>query len=206
MTKSINFQIERIGFKTMKAAVAGMILGVLVMSPLFAEPTEKSGAPPAELATAITALKGHIQGTTELSAKEIDGFRKEITANKARAGKDHGVLDSFIDLVKTYEEEKGPLWVEYKGLITKKRPDGYDIHWAIFRVMQHVFDEVYTSEGLERFGEKLAGIKFRCSEYFPGKVDPPKDPNAVYTVKINGSYPDTWGAPIFPGNVFIRLR
>lgn len=54
--------------------------------------------------------------------------------------------------------------------------------------MQYIMDEVYTAKNLAKYEYPLDGYKFQCSDHFPGKVDPPANPNKKYTVKINASH------------------
>ena len=83
---------------------------------------------------------------------------------------------------------KGPLWVARGGFNRRGKPPANDLHWTIYNVMQNIMDRVYTAKNVARYGDILNGFKFGCSAHFPGTVEPPADPNAALTVKINGSY------------------
>lgn len=149
------------------------------------------------VAAALDALKKHITGESTLEAETIEKHTQKIAANKDVIRLNEDVIKSCFDLVKTYDEEKDPLWIGYNELNNKKRKPGDEIHWAVFWVMQHLVDQVYTSEGLRMHGELLDDFRFGSADYFPGKVEPPANPEKVYTVKIDDSYPDTWGPPVF---------
>ena len=159
---------------------------------------------PGKMMAAIASLKACVQGTKDLNDKQIDALRKTIQDEKAVLANDKDAIAACFDFVNTYESVKGPLWMSYKDLNNKARKPGDAIHWAAFWVMQDIVDEVYTPENLKRYGNLLNGFRFACADYFPGKAAPPKDPDAVYTVKINGSYPDTWGPPVLGEDVPAR--
>lgn len=188
------------GHLAVRRAALAIGLALSLCRPLGAE---TAAAQPAEgdkspelLVQAIAALQGHLKGEAELDGKQIDGLTQTIKTHQAWLGKDADVLKAGMDVVATYEAAKGPLWIGYKDLSNKERTPGDEIHWAAFWVMQCIVDEVYTPAGIARFGNLLDGFRFACADYFPGKVEEPADPAAVHTVKISGSYPDTWGAPI----------
>lgn len=144
----------------------------------------------------IEALKKHITGVTKLDAATIETHTQTINDNADVIRYQESTIQSCFDLVNTYDKEKGPLWVEYNKLHHKKDVPGDEIHWAVFWVMQNLMDQIYNSEGMRKHGELLDGFAFGCADYFPGKVEPPEDPDNTYTVKINGSYPKTWGGPV----------
>jgi len=173
-------------------ATSALLLAAAMSDAALAE----DKATPETPAAAIAALKAHIGGVTPLDGKRIDALTKTITEHKAEIGESDVLVWACLDLVATYDKLKGPLWVEYNGLNNRKRTPGDEIHWAVFWVMQHLIDEVYTGEGLARHGKLLDGFKFGSADLFPGKVDPPEDPTTAHTVKINGSYPKTFGGPV----------
>jgi hypothetical protein len=151
---------------------------------------------PEELFKAISNLKSFINDENKLDGKQIEANAKTITKNKEWLGKNREAIKATVDLIETYEKTEGPLFVATGEISRKKRKTGDEIHWAMLSVMQNLFDELYNNKNIERYNDIIDGLKFKCSEYFPGKVDHPEDPDEVYTVKINGSYPDSWGAPI----------
>lgn len=59
--------------------------------------------------------------------------------------------------------------------------------------MQLIMEEVYRAETIRDFEAVLDGFKFESSAAFPGAVDPPSDPTVTHTVRIQGSFPDTFG-------------
>jgi hypothetical protein len=61
--------------------------------------------------TALTALKAHITGEAPLSAAEIAAHRDTIVANRWSIGVSVSTLAAAMDLVRTYDEVLGPLWV-----------------------------------------------------------------------------------------------
>ena len=109
-------------------------------------------------------------------------------------GSSRGIIAACFDLVVTYDRVHGPLWIA-RGQFDRRTAVN-DIHWTIYHVMQHVMDEVYTADVLAKNETVLKGFKFGSSAHFPGAVSPPANPDKSYSVKINASYPDTWGRPV----------
>jgi len=154
-------------------------------------PPEKAKAMQTELLSAIAALKDHIKGTAALTDKQIEAHKLTIDANKGIFGYNDAIIKSCFDLVATYEQVLGPLWVA-RGDFNRKALVN-DIHWTVYNIMQDIMDRTYTQQNISRYESLINGFKFKCSDYFPGKVAPPADPQLAYTVKINGSYPKTFG-------------
>jgi len=141
------------------------------------------------LLSAIAALKDHIQGSNKLDATQIEAQKLVIDTQRDIFGSNAAIIKAACDLVAAYDKANGPLWVSGRMFTRGKgNPPANDIHWTIFNVMQAIMDNVYTAENIVRHEKLLAGFKFGCSEHFPGPVEPPTDPAAVYTVKINASY------------------
>lgn len=145
----------------------------------------------------IDALKKHITGEKELSNKEIESHTKIINENKKALTSSPDTVKKAMDFVETFDEKKGPLWLKHPVFSRKKKnkkPEDAML-WAVFWVMQNIFDELYTAENLERYEKEIEGFKFGSADHFPGKVEAPVE--EINTVKINASYPKTWGAPVF---------
>ena len=174
------------------------VLAVIVVSLLIGPVSVGLTAEPkAGLLASIAALKSHIQGTTVLKEEQIKTHKKTIDAHAEFIGSSDAAIKACMDLVATYDEVKGPLWVARGGF--NRRSLTEDIHWTVFCVMQHIIDRAYTQENIARYGNTLDGFKFGSSAHFPGAVDPPADANKTHTVKINGSYPKTFGHLVMHG-------
>jgi len=65
----------------------------------------------AELVSALTALKNHITGAVPLSASEIAAHKLTIDANKNLFDSSSAIITASFDLVETYDDVIGPLWV-----------------------------------------------------------------------------------------------
>jgi len=141
-----------------------------------------------ELLSALAALKGHIQGKKQLDAKQLDAHKKTIDKHRDIFGHNEAIIKACFDVVATYDEVKGPLWVARPGFTRRQKPPANDLHWTIYNVMQNIMDRVYTAKNVARYGNILNGCKFASSAHFPGAVKPPADPNETYAVKVDGSY------------------
>ncbi|MFQ6132886.1 MAG: M60 family peptidase N-terminal accessory domain-containing protein [Armatimonadota bacterium] len=175
----------------MTQRVASIVAAALFAVSGLARAAEDEGAiagPGAELLASLAALESHIRGEAELDAEQIEAHKLTIDEHREVFGASEATIKASLDLVATYDEVEGPLWVARGGFNRRGNPPANDIHWTIYNVMQNIMDEVYTAENLVRYEDLLKGFKFGSSAHFPGAVEPPADPNAAYTVKINGSY------------------
>jgi hypothetical protein len=143
------------------------------------------------LLDAIAELKDHVLGTITLDAAAIAAHKATIDTDKRRLGESAATIGAALDLVATYDSVIGPLWVARGQFDRDNQPD--DLDWTIYHVMQHVVDEVYTSDTLAAHRDLLDGYKFGSSANFPGPLDPPADPQQSHTVPVNGSFPDSFG-------------
>jgi hypothetical protein len=140
-----------------------------------------------QLLSALTALKGHVTGAAGLTDEQIAAHTKTVKQDAEAFGSNDAIITAALDLVTTFEDKMGPLWVAHPAFSTKPaEPKG--INWAVFQVMQNIMDKVYTEKNVARYARLLDGFKFKCSANFPGSVEPPADPTKAYTVKINASY------------------
>ncbi len=147
----------------------------------------------AELVAALNALKDHITGVAPLSAGEIAAHKATIDFNRNHMGENSTVIAASFELVAAYENTPGygPLWIA-RGQFDRDTVTD-DIHWTIYWVMQYIMDYTYTLENISSHESLIDGFKFECSANFPGEADPPADPEATYTVSIDGTYLDMWG-------------
>jgi len=142
-----------------------------------------------ELLSAFSDLKAHIQGDGELNAKQIEACKLTIDKHRDIFGHNDTIIKAAFDLVATYDEVEGPLWIAHGPFTRRSKPPVNDLHWTIYNVMQNIMDRVYTAENITRYCEILDGFKFGCSAHFPGAVDPPANPETAYSVKINAGCP-----------------
>ncbi len=187
------------GRSLLRSVGAALLLAAVLIAPAAtgAEPQAAADEAAVGLPEALAALTQHVLGEAELDAAQITAFQNAIDEQKERIGADPAVIRACFDLVRAYDTEVGPLWVAYRGLHNRNREPGDEIHWAVFWVMQHIMDQVCTGENIARFEELLDGFRFGSADHFPGRVEQAADPEAVYTVRIDGSYPETWGSPVF---------
>ena len=171
--------------------LAATAIGVAAVS--AAVPPVHKPETEAELLSAFSSLKDHLQGRKKLDAKRIETQKLTIDKHRELFGYNDATIKAALDLVATYDKVEGPLWVARSGFNRKGTPPVNDIHWTIYTVMQNIMDRVYTAENVARHADLLNGFKFGSSTHFPGAVDPPARPGESCTVKINGSYPKTWG-------------
>ncbi len=168
-------------------ALVAILLGTNLV---LATPARAGGGN--DILTAVTALRDHITGTTRLTASQIDAYKRIIDANRQQITANKTNVKACFDLVTTYDRILGPLWVS-RGQFDRRQAVN-DIHWTTYHVMQYIVDEVYTARGVANYEAELDGFTFGCSANFPGAVSA-ATPRTTHAVRIDGSYPDTYGRP-----------
>ncbi len=148
------------------------------------------------LVEALMSLDAHIRGAETLDDEAVDALTKTVTANRKQLLVSETALRAAQALVTAFDTQHGPLWVAHPPLNGKQKQAGDATKWAVFWVMQHLLDEVYTTAGMQAHRALLDGFRFGSADHFPGKVEATLDSNTVYSVKINASYPETWGSPV----------
>lgn len=193
--KDSEMKIQRLckPFSAALTAVALMMLCRPACSVETNTPVVFTEAMQAELLSAIGTLKAQIESGTEPLGAEVEPLKKIVDEDHAIFGYNDTIIKAALDLVATYDQVKGPLFVAREGWDKGHRknptPPAVDVDWTIYHVMQYIMDEVYNSKNIERYSALLDGYKFGCSAYFPGLVDPPADPENVYTVNIDAGSP-----------------
>ncbi len=154
--------------------------------------------PSAKLAESFTKLKKHLTGESVLTATQIMLLDSIVQANISAIGIKKEIIEQSFDLVRTYENTAGPLFdIEGERIILpRETKPGMEIHYALFYIMDAI-TRTYSSAKLEELPQLYEGAMFKSSEYFPGKVDPPKNADNVYSVKVKASQTPNWGTPIY---------
>lgn len=160
--------------------------GVVVTGPL------DPAIPKARLLTSFEALKGHVDGTAPMSFIDIATHKNAIDLYQEFFGYDNEIIAASLDLVETYDSVIGPLLVT-TGKLVRDQMVSSDIEWVIYHVMQYIMDWTYTDMNMSRYESLLGSFKFGSSNFFPGRADPPADPDLIYTTSINASFPKTFG-------------
>lgn len=166
-----------------------------LVSALFGGFCFESEGAESDLLSALAALKGHVDGSAPLSGTGIQTYKQIIDSNNTLFGSSSATLTAGFELVETYDSLVGPLFVSGSPVqsFSRSNTSDTDINWAVYNVMQYIIDYSYTNSTILSYPAIIDGFKFGTSEYFPGAVNPPADPNAEYTITVDGSYPNTFG-------------
>ncbi|MGJ8654718.1 MAG: M60 family peptidase N-terminal accessory domain-containing protein [Opitutaceae bacterium] len=146
-----------------------------------------------DLLAAYAALDDHINGVTTLTASEINTQGDIITSNEDIVGDNATVISASLDLVETYETVVAPLFNSGEFSRTDTSTPTKALRLAMFKVYQAILDDVYNASNLASHGVLFDGYKFESADYFPGAVNAPSNPSAVYSVQINASQLEAWG-------------
>lgn len=150
------------------------------------------------LSAALHKLANHISETSALNADQIIQQTEVIQENIDQIGQSAAIIPQALDLVTLYETTEGPLFINQRtrGGFPRKPAGGLELDRALFAVQQGLVDYAFTPDNLKRFKSILKGAAFKTSDFFPGAVDSPADPDLVHEVCINASQPACWGIPV----------
>jgi hypothetical protein len=153
-----------------------------------------AGSDATTLVSVFNALRDHINGTPALTGPQIAAHKATIDAKSGFIGTHSSVIAASFDLVATYDSVVGPIFVEGSPVQSFDRSESdEDIDWVVYSVMQYIMDNTYSLANVLEYDYLFEGFKFGSSDFFPGAAAPPVDPDAIYAVSIDASYPDTWG-------------
>lgn len=142
-----------------------------------------------ELISALTELNSIAGKEEQPAVEETEKLKKVVDQLKEDFGSGPEVVKAALELVKTYDEVQGPLFVARgewdKGHRRKRTPPANDIHWTVYHVMQYIFDYVYTPENIVRYKDLLEGYSFGSHKHFPGPAGPPEDPEEIYETRVS---------------------
>ena len=184
-------QVTKTGFLPLLLTVDNYVATGLNLFLQPAEAPKVDAIKESKILGAIADLKKHIAGSVKLDSVQISIRKLIIDSNATLFGSSPAVMKSVMDLVSTYDSIVGPLWVG-SGTLTRSAAVN-NLTWTIYNVMQNTMDSIYTDANIQYYSGILNGFKFKSSNNFPGAVTPPLDSNATYSVKINGSFPKTFG-------------
>ena len=145
------------------------------------------------LLVAVAAIKDHINNAPALSAADLATHSQTLNVEANRFADSAANITAVLDLVKTFDTVKGPLWVPPAASSLTRSTEANDLTWTIFRAMQGIMDRIYTAETLANHEALLNHYKFGSTASFPGPCAPPADPNLTHTATISASYPNTVG-------------
>ena len=153
---------------------------------------------PQQLSTALRSLRDSITGEAKLTGSDITNLTATVMKDAAKVGSVDSITKQAFDLVNLYEQQMGPLFINdaTKGGYPRSPDANLEIHRALFAVQQSLLDYAYAPQNVEKGANLLKGKSFKTSEYFPGKVSSPANPETVYKVQINASQPEATGFPV----------
>lgn len=150
------------------------------------------------LQSALFTLQSYMSGITS-DATEVDDASTAITTYGAAFAENEYIIGLAFATIDLYEESYGgALFINsYSSAANSKMSrtsSGLEIHFAQAALQQALVDYAYTSESLSKFGDTFSANKFNTSDYFPGAVEQPADPES-YTRTIEFNNGVSWGSP-----------
>jgi len=173
-----------------------------ILDHLLIEPTTTSKY---DLLDTIAALKSHVDGTSFLTKPEILSELDKLLHNVIHL-KDCNCLNTALDLVETYEDLHGALF------INSETEGGFERDWdtddelylerAMISIQQTIIDSVYrlilpynslAGGLLGNCATELHGRYWKTANFFPGYVALTNDPTMEYSIDIDATEPIEWG-------------
>ena len=143
--------------------------------------------------TALSKLKLHLQGTSEISAAEINTQAGLLASSMLMLIDNEIMLKDALALLDLYEKKEGVFFIAAKTKLgfqnTPGKADGFELARAVFSLQQGIFDHAYTPAAFAKYRSLLSANKFNTSDFYPGKVKVAANADAIYTAKINASMP-----------------
>ena len=174
--------------------------------------TQSSLAAVADLQTAMTTFRNHCEWVYDgsgssanlLTAAQIESLRGTIYSNRAFSDDTLAVMEQAKALINYYAANcrkifrVAPTWNGFN------RDDFSTAPLAeaqfIVTLQQNVLTYCFGAAELSAYPSYFQGFAFDCAIHFPGNVNPPADPNAIYSVQINASQPKAWGYDVLWSN------
>jgi Peptidase M60, enhancin and enhancin-like/N-terminal domain of M60-like peptidases len=151
------------------------------------------GADAPQFLAAVAKLKQHLNGSTALSAVQINEQTALMASAMYTLLESDAALTEALSVVDLYDKNYGAFFI---GATTKGgfpntpgSTDGAELARAVFSLQQGVFDQAFSPAGFIKYRSLLATKKFATSDFYPGKVKLPADASKTYTAKINASMP-----------------
>ena len=141
---------------------------------------------------ALATITSNLNGTLPLTAAELQLQNDRIKQTMyAIVNSKENLLQAF-SILTAYEKMRGGAL--FANTATKGGfpndfygADGKELDRTVLAIQQSIFDFAYTPANLLVFGDVLAGKKFNSSDWFPGKVKTPANPDMAYSAKINAT-------------------
>ena len=148
--------------------------------------------PTPEPSDTFVALENHILGNDVMSVNELRAWHDDFIDQQPHLLHQRPAdVVAAIDLVRLYEEEVGPLFTNQGVLEFPTSWDGDgNVGRALARTMHRVYlglFDIFRLNFIEDYPQLIDGLMFRSTEFFPGSVPSPENPNEVYEVRINAS-------------------
>ena len=166
-------------------AADGFFLGNLRLSFL--------ASPLTELNTVFDQLTAHLNGTSTLSAGQIQTLTTTLRDNIRTVGASEAILNRAIEVVELYESVRGSIFSGGQFNREQFNTINNALRQASLDLQQGLITRGWTAENIRRYPDTLEDRPFLSANFFPGFVAPPADPEAVYQVQINANVPRQFG-------------
>ena len=166
-------------------AADGFFLGNLRLSFL--------ASPLTELNTVFDQLTAHLNGTSSLSAGQIQTLTTTLRNNIRTVGANEAILNRAIEVVELYESVRGSIFSGGQFNREQFNTVNNALRQASLDLQQGLITHGWTAENIRRYPDALEDRPFLSANFFPGFVAPPTDPEAVYQVQINANVPRQFG-------------
>jgi hypothetical protein len=139
----------------------------------------------------VNGLIDHINGTVVLTDSDFANNHDPLVQNMAVLSTDREAVTRSFELIDLFEETYGALFTTANtknGFNRQYASDGLNLHRNIILIHQGLIDYAYTPEWLQDSSNLLDGKFFESSQYFPGFVAVPADPELTESARVKCSY------------------
>ncbi|MDF1697560.1 MAG: M60 family metallopeptidase [Saprospiraceae bacterium] len=144
-----------------------------------------------EYLAVIDDLIDHVNGIIELSDSDFEQNHVVLLQNLEVLSTDENALVRSFELLALFEEKEGALFTTNatrNGFNRAYATDGLNLHRNIILIHQGIIDFGYTTAILSGNPGLIDGKYYQSSQYFPGAVAAPENPDAVEVATVKCSY------------------
>jgi Peptidase M60, enhancin and enhancin-like/N-terminal domain of M60-like peptidases len=158
----------------------------------YCKPVTADNNDAAVFSAALTALKSHLDGSSTLTPAQLQLQNERLKQTMHAVTDSKETLILAFSVITAYEKMRGGAF--FANAATKGGfPNEYygatstDIDRAVLTIQQSIHDGAFEASTFAKYKDVLAGKKFNSSDWFPGKVKIPANPNTIYSARINAT-------------------
>ena len=145
----------------------------------------------AEYLEILSNLSEHINGNIVLTDNDFLTNHDVLVQHMDVLSTDLESVNKSFELINLFEQNIGALFTTLNtrnGFNRAYASDGLNLHRNMMLIFQGLIDHSYSNELLNIDPDLLDGQLFQTSQYFPGSVEGPDNPNSIEIATLRCSY------------------